>query len=116
MSKIYRYKNLTFPIGDNEDVIFTVEVVSDGNVVETYINIPGPNDSEISDSGTVKIGEGSELREGTTVCVTNAINMIHEEDEIRIRYKINGQLLVEHVNPISEEQRPVIILFIKFPI
>ena len=115
MRKVYRYRNLSFKAANDEEVNFSVEFVSDGNIGQTTINVPGPTDPEIEDSGTVFIGKGKNLRGDTTVCVTDVANLIPEEDEIRIRYKINGQLIKEHYNPKSEEESPLIILFIKFP-
>ena len=115
MPKAYYYKNLSFPVADDTDVNFTVEFVSDGNAGHTAINVPGPNDPQIEDSGTKWIGKGRDLRADTTFVATDVANLAPQEDEIRIRYKINDQLIVEHSNPKSEEQRPMIYLFIKFP-
>lgn len=115
MRKTYRHRNLSFSVADEEEVYFTVEFVSDGNVGQTVVNVPGPVDPEIMDSGTEFIGRGQSLRDDTTICVTDVANLIPQEDEIRIRYKINGQLIKEHCNLKSEEERPLIILFIKFP-
>lgn len=115
MRKTYRYRNLSFVAADNVEVKFTVEFVSDGNVGQTVINVPGPNDPEIENSGTRFIGRGENLRGDTTICVTDVANLIPEEDEIRIIYKINGQLIKEHHNLKTESERPLIILFLKFP-
>lgn len=115
MRKTYRYKNLLFAVADNTGVNFTVEFVSDGNTGQTIINVPGPNDPEIENSGTIFIGKGEDLRGEATVCVSDIANLIPDEDEIVIHYKINGKLIVEHKNLKSEEKRPLIILSIKFP-
>lgn len=115
MRKTYRYKNLTFPISDDKEVILEVEFVSDGNTGQTVINVPGPNDKEINNSGSKSIGKGSDLRGDSTICFSDIANLIPEEDEIRIRFKINDELIVEHVNQKSEEERPIIVLSIKFP-
>ena len=115
MRKTYRYRNLSFEVTDDTNVNFTVEFISDGNTGQTLINVPGPVDPEIQDSGTKFIGKGKDLREDTTICFSDIANLIPEEDEIRIRYKINEQLIIEHENSKSEEKRPIIILFIKFP-
>jgi hypothetical protein len=116
MRKSYPYKNLSFAVADDSDVNFTVEFISDGNIGQTIINVPGPDDSNIENEGTEMIGKGLDLRVDTTVCITDAANLAPQEDEIRIRYSINGQFLLEHFNPKSEEERPIIILFIKFPV
>jgi hypothetical protein len=115
MRKSYPYKNLSFHVEDDTDVNFSVEFISDGNIGQTFINVPGPNDSEIEDSGTKFIGKGRDLRGDTIICVTDVSNLAPQEDEIRIMYKINGDPIQEHVNPKSEEERPMIFLFIKFP-
>lgn len=115
MRKTYRYKDLSFAIADDDDVNFTVKFVSDGNCGQTAINVPGSNDPAINDSGTIFIGKGKDLRCDTTICVTDVANLLPEEDEIRIRYIINGQLIIEHQNLKSEEERPLIILSVKFP-
>lgn len=116
MRKTYRYKNLSFAVADNEDVHFTVEFVSDGNIGQTAITIPGDNDpDDIENEGTRLLGKGKNLREGATVTFSALSNPVPHEDEIRINYKINDKLLVEHVNLKKEEERPLIVLIIQFP-
>ena len=116
MRTTYRYKNLSFPIGDAEEVKFTVKFISDGNEGQTIINIPGDNDPEIPNEGTISLGKGSDLRRENTIAVSDIYNLAVEEDEIRIQYSINGVLLKEHVNNKSDESRPLIILIINFPV
>jgi len=115
MRKTYRYRNLIYPVANDSDVNFTVEFISDGNSGQTLVNIPGPKDPEIDNSGTKFLGKGKELRGDTTISVSDIANLVPDEDEIRIRYKINGEILVEHQNPNSEEESLSSILFIKFP-
>ncbi|MCD4832686.1 MAG: hypothetical protein K8R31_02750 [Bacteroidales bacterium] len=115
MRKTYRYRNLSFAITDEEEAKFTVEFISDGNEGQTVINIPGDKDPEIDDEGTVSLGKGKDLRSDTTISFSDMSNALPEEDEIRIRYKINNRTIKEHVNKKSVEDKPIIILFIKFP-
>ncbi|MDR8392463.1 hypothetical protein NC796_15015 [Aliifodinibius sp. S!AR15-10] len=115
MRKTYRYKDLEFPVADDEDVQFTVEFVSDGNMVQTVVNTPGDNDPEIDGEGTKLLGKGADLRGTQTICFSDAANPVPNEDHIRINFKINDKLLVEHSNEKSEEERPYIVLAIKFP-
>lgn len=115
MTKTYRYKNLVFPLGDEEMANFTVEFISDGNIGSTGINVPGEKDYEIINAGSEKIGKGVDLRNEFTVVATDVSNMNPMEEEIRIRYKINGKLLLEHHNLKSESNEPMIVLAIKFP-
>jgi hypothetical protein len=112
MGKSYKYKDLSFAVSDDTDVNFTVEFISDGNTGQTVISADG-KEIQITDSGTKFIGKGKNLR-SDIICVSNIANLNSHEDEIRIRYKINGQLLVEHVNLKSDEARPLIYLFIIF--
>lgn len=116
MRKTYRYRNLSFAAADETDVNFTIKFISDGNSGQTLINVPGPNDPEIENAGTKFIGKGEDLRGDTTICVSDIANPVPQEDEIRIQYEINSQILVEHSNPKSEEERPLIILFVQFPL
>lgn len=115
MRKTYRYRELSYSVEDDEDVNFTIEFISDGNTGQTLINPPGPLDPEIRDSGTEYIGKGRDLRGDTTICFSVIANMVPEEDEIRIQYKINGNLIQEHYNSKREEKRPIIILYLNFP-
>ena len=115
MRKTYRYRNLSFAVADDTDVNFTVKFKSDGNIGQTLINVPGPKDPEIADSGSVFIGKGKDLRGKTTICVSDIENPIPEAKEIRIQYEINGNLIIEHNNAKSDEKRPIVILFIDFP-
>ena len=114
MRKTYRYKNLSFAVADNEDVNFTLEFVSDGNMGDTIINIPGDDDPEIENAGTVSLGKGKDLRSESTVVFSSLSNPIPEEDTVKIFYKINGEILKEHTNKKSEEKNPIIVLIIKF--
>jgi hypothetical protein len=115
MGKTYRYKDLSFPIADGEAVNFTVKFISDGNTGQTVINIPGPIDPQIADQGTVSLGQAENLRNEITVSYTDLANLADNEDEIKIQYLINGQLLKEHVNKKSEEKKPTVVLNIRFP-
>lgn len=115
MRKTYRYRGLVYPANDNTEIFFTVEFISNGNFGHTVINVPGDIDPQIEKSGTALIGKGADLRSETTISFSDISNFIPHEDEIRIAYSINGDLLVEHVNAKSEENRPYIVLSIEFP-
>ncbi|MDX1640763.1 MAG: hypothetical protein R3220_03640 [Balneolaceae bacterium] len=115
MRKTYRYKNLSFPAGDDEEVRFTVEFVSDGNMGHTVVDVPTGRDPEIEDEGTESLGKGKNLRNSPTVSFSDISNAVPEEDFIRINYKINDRILVRHENEKAEEDRPYIVLTIDFP-
>ncbi len=115
MSKTYRYKNLSHVAADDEEVNFTIKFISDGNIAQTVINVPGDNDPEIEDEGTVLLGKGEDLRGEKTVSFSTVRNPIPEEENIIIEYSINDELLVKHENEKAEEENPFIVLVIKFP-
>lgn len=114
MRKTYKYKNLTFEVADNQPVRLSLKNVSDGNISHTVVNIPGDDDPEFKNEGTAILGPGKKLKSERTLVITDLSNMVPVEDEIRIQYFINGQLLIEHFNLKSEEANPIIILVIKF--
>jgi hypothetical protein len=114
--KTYRYKDIIYPVADETDVNFTVEFISNGNMGQTIINVPGPIDPEIDNADTKFIGKGKNLRNDTTICVSDISNPVSQETEIKILYKINNNIICEHQNLKSEEIRPLIILFINFPV
>ena len=115
MSKTYRYKNLTYSAADDEDVNFTVKFVSDGNMGQTVIDVPGDNDPEIEDEGTALLGKGEDLRGDKTVSFSTIRNPVPEEDNIIIEFFVNDELLVKHENEKAEEENPFIVLVIRFP-
>lgn len=115
MSKTYRYKNLTHALADDEEANFTIKFISDGNMGQTVINVPGDNDPEIEDEGTVLLGTGEDLRGEKTVSFSTIQNPVPEEDTISIEYSINDTVLVEHENDKQESENPFIVLVIEFP-
>ncbi len=117
MRKFYAYKDLEFPIKEETEVAFSVELVSDGTIISTAINIPDvppEGDPIIEDAGSVLIGKGKDLIDKTTFVFSDVINLIPQEDQITIHYKVNGELLLAHNNPKSEEVRPYVLLDVKF--
>jgi hypothetical protein len=115
MNKTYRYKNLSYTAADDDEVNFTIKFISDGNMGQTVINVPGDNDPEIEDNGTVQLGKGEDLRGNKTVCFSTIRNPVPEEDNIIIEYSINDELLVKHENEKAEEENPFIVLVVEFP-
>ncbi len=113
--KTFRYKNLEYQVADNEQVTFTVDFISNVNMSYTLIDIPGNSDPDIDDEGSAVLGTGSALRSEKTIIVCDVDNIAPQEDEIKINFLINGEVIVEHSNPKSLEPRPIIVLKIKFP-
>ncbi len=113
MRKVYRYKNLDIEINGNEEIEFGVQFLTSGNIAQTLVNIPGDNDPEIADSGVALIGTKVELKNELIVCATDVANIIPQVDTIAINYTVNGKTILEHRNDKSEEDRPIIVLFIK---
>lgn len=115
MRKHYPYKNIEFPVEDDTDVNFKVEFVSDGNTGSTFVDVPKTKDKTILDSDEVFLCKGEDLRDDTTYVVSDISNLAPREDTIKINYYINDEIVVEHSNPKSEEERPMIFIHIKFP-
>ena len=113
--KTFRYKNLNFPVEDNEDVTFTVDFISDVNTSYTLVDIPSDNDPEIDDEGTAELGKGNTLRSEKTVVVCDVDNLSDLEDRIKINFLVNDEVIVAFDEPKSVEPRPIIVLKIKFP-
>jgi len=113
--KTYTYNNIVVPVGDDEDVEFSVVFVSDGNEGTTTINIPGGNDPEIQGAGTQSLGTGQNLRGGRTITSSVIYNAAADEDEISVNFLINGKVVQEHMNPKSESDWSTILLVIQFP-
>jgi hypothetical protein len=114
MRQIYRYEKLSYDAEKNENIIFKVQFISDGNIAHTVINIPGNNDPEISNSGQCDLGKIQNLTSQKTISISDIANPIPQEDTITIEYYINDKLLVRHSNPKNETDRPYVILIIKF--
>ena len=119
MNDYYFYRELVANVKDDDEVEFTVKFNSSGNTAKTVIDDPDPTKPEISitNEGKVTIGRGKDLRNHRTIVSTCAYNPlpITQEAEIRIQYFINGKLLVEHSNQKEKDDRPNILLYIKFP-
>ncbi|WP_291131715.1 hypothetical protein [Flavobacterium sp. UBA7682] len=114
MRKIYRYENLSYTGNKEEEIIFKIKFISDGNIGHTVINIPGDDDKEIANSGKSNLGKIDDLKKEKTISVSDIANPIPEEEDIIIEYYLNDILLVRHENPKSETDRPYVILKIKF--
>ena len=114
MRKIYRYEKLSYKGNPEDDVIYKVKFISDGNIGHTVINIPGDNDPEIANSGERNLGKLKTLTAETVVSVSDIANPTPEVDDIIVEYYINNTLLVRHENPKTETDRPIVILKIKF--
>ncbi|MEO1023200.1 MAG: hypothetical protein AAFW89_11715 [Bacteroidota bacterium] len=115
--KPYSYKNIQIQVGDDEEVIFRVEAVSNVNSIQTSINIPGDNDPEIPNdesATTARLGTGADLRAHVTVVASLISNLAVEEDEIKVNYYVNNELIVPHSNPKSEAERALVIISINF--
>lgn len=115
MTKIYRYDE-TYEGTSGEEIVFSVEFISDGNYGPTRINIPGPNDGVIANAGKRSLGKIDSLISEKTITVSDIANPIPEEDTITIAYYINGKLLLKHSNTKNVSDTPMIIITITFAI
>ena len=115
MSKTYNYPNLKFPVADETDVILDVKYISDGNSSNTLIYTPGIDDRNLQGQGKINIGKGKQLRAQTTYITTNLNNPVPHVQNIKVEYKLNGELIISHSNPVSETRSAIINLDIDFP-
>ncbi|MBI2419771.1 MAG: hypothetical protein HYV28_18055 [Ignavibacteriales bacterium] len=115
MPKTYRYKNLSFPVSDETEVLLTVSFTTGGTFGHTVADVPSINDPELPDGGTVSLGKGKDLRDDSTVIASVLGNLTPQIDSLGIKYEINGQTIQVHQNPKSEEEHPIVMLTIKFP-
>jgi hypothetical protein len=114
MRKIYRNKNISVSVGDNESVNFKVKFISDANSGLTSIDVPSDNDQEIRNEGSVNIGQGRELKgEKKTAVFSSINNLAPEETDIIVEYLINDIVIHRHENKKTESDQPTIILWIK---
>jgi hypothetical protein len=114
MRKIYRYDNLSFKAGLNDDVEMRIKFISNGNIGHTVINIPGNEDPEIANAGSCSLGKIKDLLSPKTISVSDIANPIPQAEDIIIEYYLNDTLLIKHSNPKSETDRPYVFLTIKF--
>lgn len=115
MGKPYRYKDLSFIVADNDDVHLTVDFISDGNTGPTGTTINGEEGPDMTGAGTLFLRKGKDLREGETIITSKIRNPVPMVKVIKVNYLLNGQLLKDHVNLKSEEESPLIELYVKFP-
>ena len=122
----YSYKDLLFHVEDETNINFSIEILNNDNptnstpitgvyVIDTAINIPGDDDPEIEDMGNANIGKGIIFRDYTLKTYTY-LNFIEVRCEsIKVIFKLNGEIILEHIKPLSEMRRSKIMLAIKFP-
>lgn len=102
---IYKY-NVTIPV--NGDVILEINLPDAGSTAHHVIDVTGNDDFEGDDNFNKKIGSSEDLKKERTVIITQAANVDPENKSVRVNYKINGVLIVEHSNLKSEEANPMI--------
>lgn len=114
MRKIYRYEKLSYTGKAEDDIVYKIKFISDGDMSHTVINIPGDDDPEIANSGERSLGKLKTLTDEKIMSISDIANPTPEVDEIIVEYYINDTLLIRHQNPKTETDRPYVILKIKF--
>jgi hypothetical protein len=103
------------PAADDEEVVFSVKFISDGNKCSTKIRVPDKRKPIIiKDEGSDVLGTGTALRDSLLVSHTQAKNMIPEEDDIIIEFHANGQVVTYNKKK-SEDAAPHIMIEMRFP-
>lgn len=115
MSKIYRYEKLSYTGDENEEIIFEVKMISNGNESHAIIQIPSSEEGKvINNSGSVSLGGLKSLTKAKTAVYNNINNPTPIADSIIMEYYINSTLLQRHENLKTETEDPFVILKIKF--
>jgi hypothetical protein len=115
MSKIYRYEKLTYTGGEEENIIFKVQMISNGNRAKTIIGTSAQQqDLLIEDTGEADLGILKGLTRVKTAVYSNVNNLVPISDDIIVEYYINNILLLRHENLKSESDDSFLILKIKF--
>ncbi len=63
---------------------------------------------EISDEGGATIGIARELNGGRTVLTSIIFNLNPRQEQVRMNIFLNGELIVEHANPKSQDEHPTV--------
>lgn len=113
-SKIYTYDKLSYTGDENEEIIFKVKMISNGNDGKTIIDLPNDDEKVIPNSGKESLGTLKNLTRVKTKSYTNVNNLNPDSDSIIVEFYINSKLMVRHENLKSESEDPFIILKIKF--
>lgn len=103
------------PVADSEEAVFSVKFISDGNKCSTKIRVPDKRKPvTIKDEGSDVLGTGAALRDSLLVSHSQAKNMVPEEEDIIIEFRINGQIVTYNKKK-SEDSSPHIMIEMKFP-
>lgn len=103
------------PVSDNEEAVFSVKFISDGNKSSTKIRVPDiQKPVTIKDEGFGILGTGAVLRNFPLTSHTQAKNMIPEEDNIIIEFHINGKTVTYNKKK-TEDPNPHIMIEMSFP-
>ncbi len=109
---IYDYQ-LNFVLGDDEIATLEIYILSNATTGTTTVFTPTSAKLKIKDQGSKVIGTGNQLRGMTQV--TSVVYTVSDlVEEIHVQYKINGQLIVDHKNQVSEQSKPMIDIKIQF--
>lgn len=111
---IYNYPPVVFPLGDAETAIFEVDILSDATEGPTSLILPNSSEIDIpKDGGSQTLGIGSALR-GDILASSLFYCGAAQVDTISVQYKINGQVVLKHQNPVADQPRPLINFDIQF--
>lgn len=113
MPKTYPYKDLIYTALDDEEIIFSVSFISDGNSGDTYVDLPGDDDRIIKRDESANLGRAGKLKEYPIVVISTIRNSNPNVSNIKVAYFINGEEIQYHENEKSETDYPTILLKIE---
>jgi hypothetical protein len=113
MKKPYTYKDNTLIISEGELVRMEIVFPDPATEAHTFINLPGDNDFEFVGDGSFEIGPFKSELAGICVITATPVNIKQDVYDVRYTLRANGDDLVIHSNPKSENELPQLIILIK---
>lgn len=110
---IYNYPPVIFPLADTDTALFEVDILSDATTGPTSLVLPNSTEVDLPGAGSKPLGTGSTLR-GETIGSSVFYCAAAQVDTISVQYKINGQVVLKHQNPIADQPRPMVNFSIQF--
>ena len=110
---LFRYSKKII-VKDQDQVFLKIELPDQGTASHHIVDIPGNNDLTGLDNCTLLLGEGLTLKTQRTLVFSKPFNIDPNNDDVKINYYINDELIQVHSNPKSVDLSPQIVLSLQF--